>query len=74
MKVTIRNDYHGTEARVRVPGLPADLSRRQRNRVRRALCGITGCQCGGELSERGPQGVDITVCNAAGDVRLYSRA
>ena len=52
--VTLRNDYHGTVARVAtVDG--GRLSQSQVNRIRRRLCGLGGCTCGGNLSERGPQ-------------------
>ena len=56
---TIRNDFHGTVARVQV-GASGCLSKSQVNRVRRTLCGCGGCTCGGDLSERGPQqGIEI---------------
>jgi len=59
MTVTLRNDFHNSEARVRVAGLPATLTRSQVVRVRRKLCGISGCTCGGPLGERGKQDVNI---------------
>lgn len=72
MTVTITNDFHDTEAKVRVASLPANLSRSQIARVRRTLCGISGCTCGGYLSERGPQTVEIVPTSAEGDVCLYA--
>lgn len=51
---TITNDFHNTSAVVRVDDSGV-LSDRQRRRVRKVLCGIDGCTCGGELSERGQQ-------------------
>ena len=56
--VTIRNDFHHTETRVRVPA-DGVLSRWQVRRVRRALCGMADCKCGGDLSERGPQDEEV---------------
>jgi hypothetical protein len=51
MLVTLRNDFHNTEARVRVRGLSygpeGELSARQLQRARQKLCGIRGCTCGG---------------------------
>lgn len=71
MKITIRNNYHNTEASVTVNRLPADISKRQVDRIRRALCGISGCTCGNALGARGPQDVDIE--DAPWGVRLYER-
>ena len=59
MLVAIYNDYHRTEARVRVPGLPHTLSDSQVRRVRRKLCGMAECTCGGVLDERGGQEVEV---------------
>ncbi len=70
MTITITNDFHSSAARVRVSSLPADLTPSQIARVRRTLCGIDGCTCGGPLSERGPQDVDI-VNIAPREVRVY---
>jgi hypothetical protein len=47
MIVTLRSDFHGTNVDVRVPGLPATLTASQTKRVKRELCGVTGCTCGG---------------------------
>lgn len=49
--VTIKNDFHGTTARVRASYLtPATV-----RRVRRTLCGSQDCVCGGPLGNRGSQ-------------------
>ena len=53
--ITIRNTFHGTHYRAR-PQRGIRLAPRTVRRIRRALCGIDGCTCGGDLSERG----DIT--------------
>ncbi len=55
MKAALRNDFHGTSCTVEI----GVLSSRQAARVRKALCGIRGCTCGGELSERGKQSVRV---------------
>lgn len=54
-EITIRNDFHHTETAVRVPCEGRCLTADQVRRVRNALCGVTGCKCGGLLGERGPQ-------------------
>ena len=53
--ITLRNNYHGTVVRIH-PRSGEGLSQTQVRRVRRTLCGIAECKCGGHLSERGPQG------------------
>lgn len=63
--ITLRNDFHNTEVRVRVKGeSPWKLSIGQTRRIDQELCGMTECQCGGI---RGPQ----TVETDGDDVRLY---
>ena len=59
--ITLRNDFHNSEASVRVDDLPHRLSRAQISRLRRELCGSNDCTCGGNLGERGPQDVIIDV-------------
>lgn len=59
MIITIRNDFHGTESRIRVKALPAVLTDSQVRRVRRELCGMADCRCGGVLNQRGQQDVWI---------------
>jgi len=71
MLLTIRNDFHGTEAKVRAPGGVAYLSRQIERRVRRQLCGIAGCKCGGILGERGPQEVTIGFWSATGAMQPF---
>ena len=60
--ITIRNEYHNSKYPLRVACLPARLSDSQVARCRRALCGIAGCTCGGNLGERGRQDVEIALC------------
>ena len=52
MLITLTNDVHNTEVRIRVDRLPAALSERQTKRVIGALCGMSDCHCG---IIRGPQ-------------------
>lgn len=55
MNITLRNDFHGTEATfrtMRVVSGVAVLSAAQHRRAQRKLCGATGCTCG---LVRGPQ-------------------
>jgi hypothetical protein len=56
--ITLRNDFHDSQATVRV-GEDGYLSPSQIRRVRKSLCGIEGCCCGGMLGERGQQDVEI---------------
>lgn len=54
--ITLTNNFHGTEARVRpVPDSTGYyyISRKTALRLRRELCGIDGCVCGGEFGQRG---------------------
>ena len=70
--VTVRNDFHGTEARLR-PGL---LSARTVRRVRAQLC-PSDCQCGDTLGTRGNQhqndGSDLMITEEL-DGRIYVEA
>ena len=50
-RVTLTNSFHNTEVQVNVPDSGV-LSLRQTQRVRKELCGITDCRCGGTF---GPQ-------------------
>lgn len=56
MRYIIRNTYHNTEATVRT----ATLSTRTAQRVRRELCCLSDCRCGGILSERA-DGIDCAI-------------
>jgi len=44
--ITLMNDFHETRVDVRVTN-GRQLSNRQESRVRRELCGVAGCKCGG---------------------------
>lgn len=61
MLVTLRNDYHGTQYRVK-PVWYRPLSRYQIKYCRQHLCPeYKTCTCGrGVLGERGPQDVVVT--------------
>jgi hypothetical protein len=54
--ITIANDFHNSTARVRVNATGETyLSAATVRRVRRTLCGISDCTCGGFLGQRGKQ-------------------
>lgn len=65
MKITLRNEFHGTEIKL-VPHEEADgqlyLTGRQVHRAKQKLCGAEGCTCSGNLGTRGkkPQTVEGT--------------
>ena len=63
---TLRNDFHGTECRVRCEGLQhiyhtvvLTLSKSQAARAKRVLCGMHGCTCSDECGTRGRQYTDL---------------
>ncbi len=71
--ITLRNEYHNTSYTLRAK-LHRDLSRSQVLRARKALCGIAGCQCGGNLGERGsqmPYEIVAAGYDADGHIRIY---
>lgn len=43
--IEIRNTFHNTSVRVRVPVGGGNLSAHQMRRVNRALCGMSDCRC-----------------------------
>jgi hypothetical protein len=59
-KIRLINEFHNTEATV-MPQLVTDgrfkgyyrVSRKTAMRLRRELCGVTDCCCGGPFGERG---------------------
>lgn len=55
LQIELRNDFHGSRVRLRVPRLPYLLSRGQVRRAERELCGVVGCRCGEKCGTRGPQ-------------------
>ncbi len=55
MYMTLKNDFHGTKARLRAEperGGTFRVSDRVRRRVAAQLCGAAGCTCGGSFGER----------------------
>lgn len=46
MYVTLTNDFHGTVARVRLPGGKGDVSADATARALKKLCGNPDCTCG----------------------------
>ena len=71
MSTTLRNDFHNSEVTIRAER-GQELTLSQVLRARRALCGITGCTCGGNLGERGPQAVEVEAIgyDNAGHLRI----
>jgi hypothetical protein len=69
--ITLRNDFHGSEVSIRAT-VGQELSLAQVLRARRILCGISGCTCGGNLGERGPQSAEVDVIgyDNAGHLRI----
>jgi hypothetical protein len=54
MRMKITNDFHGTEAIVRLWS-GSIIRAAEARRAKIALCGVDGCTCSGRLGERGPQ-------------------
>ena len=52
--ITLKNDFHHTETKIRVKPGRNVISRSVQKRVKRALCTAT-CQCSGIMGIRGPQ-------------------
>jgi hypothetical protein len=50
--IKLHNDFHGSSATIRA-AYGQVLSASQVRRARNALCGVSGCLCGGELGQRG---------------------
>ena len=74
-KITLTNDYHGTEVQINAildhidNEVVARLTRHQIAKSRRVLCGVANCQCGeNEARTRGPQAVNgnrlVVICDA----------
>ena len=61
-KIDLTNDFHGTKHTLHVSETAEYIfvSRRQAERSRKALCGVSGCKCGGALGERGKQKRPLT--------------
>ena len=59
-KVTLTNNFHNTKASFLADeNLETLLRRATVLRIRRELCGIKDCTCGGYLGERPHKGLDI---------------
>jgi len=70
--ITLSNDFHNTEAKVRPVAITEGrhkglhkISRSTALRLRRELCGMTDCKCGGDFGQRG--GAVIVVVNEDSD-------
>ena len=55
--ITLKNEFHDTETRVRAQ-IGDTLTGNQVRRAARKLCGLYDCVCGGEAGQRGPQHTD----------------
>jgi hypothetical protein len=64
MEIEFRNDFHNTATTVNVAYLPWVLTPGEVKRIRRDLCGVSDCVCGGILGERGRQDVEIRATSA----------
>lgn len=64
MKITLRNDFHGTETSLYVKKYGACLSRTQMRRLHKTLCGSKDCTCSG-YGPRGPQEVVLHLVQMA---------
>ena len=64
---TIYNDFHHTEATCR-PDAEGRINRRQVRRLWHKLCGITDCECGGDLGQRGHQDYEIETLSDGGAI------
>jgi hypothetical protein len=58
-KITLTNNFHNTSVNL-IP-YKGFLSAGQVKRAKRVLCGISGCCCGDDLGQRGPQEVHVEV-------------
>ncbi len=67
-KLTLRNDFHNTEATVKVNNgrIKADAMKR----AEKKLCGMKECSCGGM---RGPQDMIIEQNHRAGDYTVSEK-
>lgn len=70
MYVTLRNDFHGTTARVSLPGGKGDVSANATARALKKLCGNPECTCG---QLRGKQTASVELRHDAYTGRLYLR-
>lgn len=66
--ITLTNNFHNTEVKLRAKAGDI-LAPAQIRRCRQALCGISGCTCGGNLGERGRQEVEI-VATGENEIRI----
>jgi len=69
MKVTIRNTFHNTSTYV-VLGITGRIGEDRIKNIRKHLCGVEGCSCGGSLSERG-DAQNYAITNPSGDKMVF---
>jgi len=70
--ITLRNSFHNTTARVRIyPDTQTLLTASTVRRLRRELCGMSDCRCGGALGQRGHQdGIEQIAGMATGEALI----
>lgn len=68
MEITLKNNFHNTEATVVVKG--GIIKAAAMKAAERKLCGMKECTCGGV---RGPQDYTVEQANADGDMRVGMR-
>ena len=73
--VTLTNDFHYTQVTLRLE-LGRPLSSHQIRRSRESLCGVDDCTCGGDLGQRGWQGLQVIHAghrkDGSEDIRIYN--
>ena len=55
MKLTIKNQFHGTEAKVNAQVLGPGrykITKSQKQRLKKMLCGMKDCQCSDDIGQR----------------------
>ena len=60
MKITLKNDFHGTHKAIFVSAGDI-ITDRQARKIKSVLCGASGCTCSGGLGTRGPQDAKIAI-------------
>lgn len=73
MRITMTNSFHNTSATLDVPPT-GRISGSVVRRVRRQLCGKSGCQCGGNFGERGGASLEVVGVIEGGGFVVETRA
>lgn len=62
--ITLKNEFHGTQVRLRVPK-SGRLTPRQMRRAKEKLCGVSTCTCGDAAGCRPARYWDLRDCEGA---------